>query len=90
MISVVSPVYNSEKTIKKFILTLVKYLKKINQKYEIVLINDNSKDNSKNIIKKIKKKKYSFYRFKKKCRTAQSFNRGLKNSKRKYYNHFRF
>ena len=56
MISVVSPVYNSEKTIKKFILTLVKYLKKIRQKYEIVLINDNSKDNSKNIIKKIKKK----------------------------------
>ena len=27
MISVVSPVYNSEKTIKKFILTLVKHLK---------------------------------------------------------------
>jgi glycosyltransferase involved in cell wall biosynthesis len=53
MISVVSPVYNSEKTIKKFILTLVKYLKKIHQKYEIVLINDNSKDNSKNIINKI-------------------------------------
>ena len=55
MISVVSPIYNSEKTIKKFILTLVKYLKKIHQQYEIVLINDNSNDNSKNIVNKIKK-----------------------------------
>jgi glycosyltransferase involved in cell wall biosynthesis len=73
MISVVSPVFNSEKTIKKFILTLVKYLKKTHQKYEIVLINDNSKDNSKKIINKIKKKTYSFCRFKKKYRTAQSF-----------------
>jgi glycosyltransferase involved in cell wall biosynthesis len=53
MISVVSPVFNSETTIKKFILTLVKYLKKTHQKYEIVLINDNSEDNSKKIINKI-------------------------------------
>jgi glycosyltransferase involved in cell wall biosynthesis len=56
MISVVSPVFNSETTIKKFILTLVKYLKKTHQKYEIVLINDNSEDNSKKIINKINKK----------------------------------
>ena len=60
MISAVSPVFNSEKTIKKFILTLVKYLKKTHEKYEIVLINDNSKDNSKKIINKIKKKNIVF------------------------------
>jgi glycosyltransferase involved in cell wall biosynthesis len=54
MISVVSPVFNSENSIKKFILTLEKYLKKTRQKYEIVLVNDNSEDKSKKIINKIK------------------------------------
>ena len=81
MISVVSPVYNSEKTIKKFILTLVKYLKKIRQKYEIVLINDNSKDNSKNIIKKIKKKNIVLIDLKKNVGQHQALFEGLKIAK---------
>ena len=81
MISVVSPVYNSEKTIKKFILTLVKYLKKIHQKYEIVLINDNSKDNSKNIINKIKKKNIVFIDLKKNIGQHKALFEGLKIAK---------
>jgi glycosyltransferase involved in cell wall biosynthesis len=81
MISVVSPVYNSEKTIKKFILTLVKYLKKIHQQYEIVLINDNSKDNSKKIINKIKKKNIVFIDLKKNIGQHKALFEGLKIAK---------
>lgn len=81
MISVVSPVYNSEKTIKKFILTLEKYLKKTHQKYEIILINDNSKDNSKNIINKIKKKKIVLIDLKKNIGQHKALFEGLKIAK---------
>ena len=81
MISVVSPVYNSEKTIKKFILTLVKYLKKIHQEYEIILINDNSKDNSKNIINQIKKKNIVFIDLKKNIGQHKALIEGLKIAK---------
>jgi glycosyltransferase involved in cell wall biosynthesis len=80
MISVVSPIYNSEKTIKKFILTLVKYLKKIHQKYEIVLINDNSNDNSKNIVNKIKKN-IVFIDLKKNIGQHKALFKGLKKTK---------
>ena len=81
MISVVSPVFNSEKTIKKFILTLEKYLKKTHEKYEIVLINDNSEDNSKNIINKIKKKKIVFIDLKKNTGQHKAIFEGLKIAK---------
>jgi glycosyltransferase involved in cell wall biosynthesis len=81
MISVVSPVYNSEKTVKKFILTLVKYLKKIHEKYEIILINDNSKDNSKNIINKIEKKNIVFIDLKKNIGQHKALIEGLKIAK---------
>ena len=78
MISVVSPVYNSEKSVKKFILTVVKYIKKTHQKYEIILINDNSKDNSKNIINKIKKKNIVFIDLKKNIGQHKALFEGLK------------
>jgi glycosyltransferase involved in cell wall biosynthesis len=81
VISVVSPVYNSEMSIKKFILTLVKYLKKTQQKYEIVLINDNSKDNSKYIINKIKKKNIVLIDLKKNIGQHKALFEGLKIAK---------
>lgn len=81
MISVVSPVFNSGKTIKKFILTLVKYLKKTHQKYEIVLINDNSTDNSKKIINKIKKKYIVFVDLKENIGQHKALFEGLKIAK---------
>jgi hypothetical protein len=81
MISVVSPVFNSESTIKKFILTLEKYLKKTHQKYEIVLVNDNSDDDSKNIINKIKKKNIVFIDLKKNIGQHKALFKGLKIAK---------
>ena len=49
-ISVVVPVYNSEKTLDKLIKRLKQVLLPF-YKYSIILVNDNSKDNSFNIIK---------------------------------------
>ena len=81
MISVVSPIFNSEKTTKKFVLTLVKYLKKTHQKYEIVLINDNSTDNSKKIINKFKKKNIVLIDLKKNIGQHKALFEGLKMAK---------
>lgn len=81
MISVVSPVFNSEKTIKKFIITSTKYLKRTNQKYEIILINDNSDDNSKKIINKIQKKKIVLINLKKNLGQHKALYEGLKIAK---------
>ena len=81
MISVVSPVFNSEKTIKKFIITLTKYLKRTHQKYEIILINDNSDDNSKKIINKIQKKKIVLINLKKNLGQHKALYEGLKITK---------
>jgi glycosyltransferase involved in cell wall biosynthesis len=55
-ISVVIPVYNSAKILKKLISKIRKSLKKFSKKNEIILINDFSKDTSWNEILKIVKK----------------------------------
>jgi hypothetical protein len=55
MISVVSPIYNSEKIIEVFCFELIKSLEKTKEKYEIILVNDNSNDHSKDVIQRIKK-----------------------------------
>jgi cellulose synthase/poly-beta-1,6-N-acetylglucosamine synthase-like glycosyltransferase len=46
--SIVLPVLNEEKNIKKLILLIKKYLK--NCKYELIFVDDYSKDNTKKII----------------------------------------
>ena len=55
-LSIVIPVYNSSKIIKTLVSKIEKKLKK-KIKFEIILINDNSKDDSWDIIKQISKKK---------------------------------
>jgi len=55
MISVVSPVYNSSKCIEPLLKTIIKNLKKITNKYEIILIDDASIDDSWNKINYFKK-----------------------------------
>ena len=51
-ISVIIPIYNCQKTIN---LTIISIQNQIIQDYEIILVNDNSKDNSKQIIDNIQK-----------------------------------
>ena len=52
-ISAVIYVHNNEKTIGKFLLDINKELEKNFEHYEIILVNDFSKDNSKDEIKKV-------------------------------------
>ncbi len=55
-ISIIIPVYNEEKSIGKVLDEIKKIMKKIRNKYEIIVINDGSKDSSAKIIKKKKVK----------------------------------
>ena len=53
MLSIIIPILNEEKNIEK--LNALIYLNLKNIKFEIIFIDDNSKDNSKNILQKISK-----------------------------------
>lgn len=64
MISIIVPTLNESKNIEKFINNL----KKINFKYELIFVDDNSWDDTKKIIKKIKKKNIKFILRKNKIR----------------------
>ncbi len=52
-ISVVFPVYNEEEDLEELHRQITEVLVKLNQEYEIIAIDDGSKDNSFNILKKI-------------------------------------
>lgn len=58
MISIISPVYNTGNCLEKLIEIIKKNLKNISSKYEILLVDDCSKDNSWSRIEKIAKKDY--------------------------------
>lgn len=59
MISIISPVYNSEDCLQKLVKEITFYGKKITSKLEIILVDDGSQDNSWKKIVKLKKK-YKF------------------------------
>jgi glycosyltransferase involved in cell wall biosynthesis len=54
--SIVVPVYNSEKTLAELCARIDSTFNKINSQYEIILVNDNSRDNSWNIMCQLKEK----------------------------------
>lgn len=55
-ISVFFPCYNDEKTIGKLVNSSLKVLKNISNNYEVIVINDGSKDRSKEVVEEIVKK----------------------------------
>ena len=55
MISIISPVYNSEKCLKKLVEKISFYTKKITNKFEIILVDDGSNDESWKMINHLKK-----------------------------------
>ena len=55
MISIIVPMYNEEEVIDAFYKRVVEVLSKIEQKAEILFINDGSKDNSLNIVRCLQK-----------------------------------
>ena len=50
IISIIAPCYNEEETIEPFLRRIEEILTQINEPYEIVFINDGSKDNTLNIL----------------------------------------
>ena len=81
-LSIVIPTFNEKQNIALLIKKIFNYLK--NSQYEIVVIDDNSFDGTKHVLKKIKKKKknFSFYIRKKKQRDlSQSLILGIKKSR---------
>lgn len=55
-LSVFFPAYNEEENIKKTILSAVKILKKVCKKWEVLVIDDGSKDKTAEIVKQLSKK----------------------------------
>src|SRR3989338_42268 len=53
--SVVVPAHNEAENLKRLVLELKSVLSKIRKKYEIIISNDNSTDNSLEVLKKLKK-----------------------------------
>ena len=87
MLSVVIPCYNEEKLVKKTISEILKAIKfcKI-KKYEIIFIDDGSKDRSLEIVKKSfkKSKKIRIYKNEKNFGIGYNFFKGVSKSKEKY------
>ena len=81
MLSIIIPILNEEKNIEK--LNALIYLNLKNIKFEIIFVDDNSEDNSKNILKKISKQfKHSNYIIRKKKKDlTQSCFAGILKSK---------
>lgn len=52
-LSVIIPAFNEEKNLKKNIKTWLKYLKSQPYSYELIIVNDGSSDNTRNIAKKL-------------------------------------
>ncbi|MEA5553235.1 glycosyltransferase [Anabaena cylindrica UHCC 0172] len=80
MISVVIPVYNGEKTIQE---TIQSILKQTFTDFEIIVINDGSKDTTLDIIDQIKDIRIKIFSYPN-AGLASSRNRGLKIANRKY------
>lgn len=55
-LSVVIPIYNEEKIVKKNVLTIIKYLDHKVPSWEIILVNDGSSDKTLEVVKKLKEK----------------------------------
>ena len=85
-LSLIIPTFNDEKKIKIKANILLKKIKKINLKYEIIFINDGSSDNTKFEITKMMKKNKKIFLINNKINMGKSYSvqKGLKKTK---YNH---
>ena len=79
-ISCIIPCLNSEKDIKKNIITINKILKKYEKKYEIILIDDFSKDKTLEIIKSLRSSRVKIIKNKENLGKSSSIIKGVKKS----------
>ncbi len=85
-ISIIVPCYNEEETVEIFYKETSKYLKEIIDKYEIIYINDGSKDNTLSKVKKIadKDKKIKYISFSRNFGKEAAMYAGLEYAKGDY------
>lgn len=89
-ISIVIPIYNEEKQLFNNLNFVYSKLKKVNKKFEIIIINDGSKDNSLKIIKKfikIDKKNIKLINIKKNIGVCRAISKGFKMARGKFITH---
>ena len=79
-ISCIIPCLNSEKYIKKNIITINKIFQKYEKKFEIILIDDFSKDKTLEIIKSLRSNKVKIIKNKKNLGKSSSIIKGVKKS----------
>lgn len=79
MISIVVPVYNEEESLPHFYAELIKVLKSVKDDYEILFIDDGSKDNSLSYLKslEVKDKKVEVYSFRRNRGKAEALSFGF-------------
>lgn len=85
LLSVIIPVYNTEKYLKKCLDSVVDSLKNFKYTYEVIIVNDGSNGNEENIINKYIKENKSFFYYKKSNGgLASTKNFGIKKARGKY------
>src|SRR3990167_1203400 len=86
MISVVVPAFNEEEVIEAFFKELIKYLPRIDKNYEIIFVDDGSKDNTLNILKEIKEKDKNvrIFSFRKNLGKSEALTTGFRKAKGDY------
>ena len=87
-LSIIIPVYNTEKYIERCLNSVINGVKKIAKNVEIIIVNDGSQDNAENIIKEFFKKYPNLIKYYKKenAGLADTKNFGIKHSSGKYIN----
>lgn len=85
-LSVIIPVYNTEKYIERCLSSVVNAVTKLKEKSEIIIVNDGSPDNSESIIKKFIEKYPNLIKYYKKenAGLADTKNFGIRHSSGKY------
>ncbi|MEK7572847.1 MAG: glycosyltransferase family 2 protein [Patescibacteria group bacterium] len=86
MISVVVPAFNEEEVVEAFFKELLKYLPKIDKNYEIIFVDDGSKDDTLNILKKIEEKNDNvrIFSFRKNLGKSAALTTGFRKAKGDY------
>lgn len=86
LISIIVPCFNEQEALPIFYETIIPYLNKLNNDYEILFIDDGSKDNTPNIIKDIavNDKNVKYVIFSRNFGKEAAMYAGLKNSKGDY------
>ncbi len=85
-LSIVVPAFNEEKNLLPLYSEIVNALRNIKKTYEIIFVDDGSKDNTVKVLEEIKKKdkNFKFFSFKKNYGQTQAMAAGVHNSKGKY------